>query len=111
MSGSFIATRDTDSLSFVVSIGALYWDQGRSSDAQDVPFARGFVSIVVTCGFTRGSRLSSKGACCRAQRMQQGMVKNPDTVIHESRRRGTSKALFMRRFHHGQALKQVRQTS
>ncbi|KAF2176754.1 hypothetical protein K469DRAFT_721963 [Zopfia rhizophila CBS 207.26] len=90
MLGSFIATRDTDSIPFV-----------------DAPFARGFVSIVVTCGFTRGSRLSSKGGCCRAQRMQQGMVKNPDTVIHESRRRGTSKASFMRRFHHGQALKQV----
>ncbi|KAF2194986.1 hypothetical protein K469DRAFT_698555 [Zopfia rhizophila CBS 207.26] len=93
MSGSLIATRDTDPLPSV-----------------DAPFARGFVSIVVTCGFTRGSRLSSKGACCRAQRIQQGMVKNPDTVIHESRRRGTSKASFMRRFHHGQALKQVRQT-
>ncbi|KAF2174560.1 hypothetical protein K469DRAFT_707317 [Zopfia rhizophila CBS 207.26] len=88
MSGSFIATRDTDSFPFV-----------------DAPFARGFVSIIVTCGFTRGSRLSSKGACCRAQRMQQGMVKNLDTVIHESRRRGTGKASFMRRFHHGHVLK------
>ncbi|KAF2192056.1 hypothetical protein K469DRAFT_719136 [Zopfia rhizophila CBS 207.26] len=108
MLGSFIATRDTDSLPFVVSIGALYQIKVEAQMPQDAPFARGFVSIIVTCGFTRGSRLSSKGACCRAQRMQQGMVKNPDIVIHESRRRGTSKASFMRRFHHSQALKQVR---
>ncbi|KAF2177374.1 hypothetical protein K469DRAFT_720714 [Zopfia rhizophila CBS 207.26] len=81
---SLIATRDTDSLPFVVSICALY-------------------RIKVKARMPMMLR-----TCCRAQRMQQGMVKNPDIVIHESRRRGTSKASFMRRFHHSQALKQVR---